>query len=92
MARGLAKVLADNTALNASPAWLKGFMSKLPPTPRGWCWRGGVWLMVGLAALMAAVLTCTRFGMPARVPGVHRGTLAIIRHRLEGVAVRPRKP
>ncbi len=93
VARGLAKLLADNTAVNAEAAWLEGFMSKLPD-PAWLVLAPGVWLMVGLAALMAAVLACTRFGMhcyaigsneaAARLCGVRVARVKLLVYALAG--------
>lgn len=59
--RGLSQRLADNTIVYPRPTWLSTLL--LPfDTQRIWLLTPGVWLMVFLAILIAAMLRYTRFG------------------------------
>jgi ribose/xylose/arabinose/galactoside ABC-type transport system permease subunit len=56
--RGLAKGLADEQKIDAPLTWL----NRLLAAGRGWQWPAGVWLMLILAAGVAAMLRYTVFG------------------------------
>ncbi|HEX9792921.1 MAG TPA: ABC transporter permease [Planctomycetota bacterium] len=81
IARGVAKWLSGQQKVNAPESWLGGLMSKtvepawtlLPP---------GVWLLLGLGALMALVLRRSVFGIHVTALGSNEDTA-----RLCGVAV-----
>jgi ribose/xylose/arabinose/galactoside ABC-type transport system permease subunit len=85
VARGLAKLFADEQKIDAPPGWLGTAMSKAPEDT----WLGlppGVWLLFTLAALMALVLRHTPLGLHAAAIGSNERTA-----RLCGVPVGARK-
>jgi ribose/xylose/arabinose/galactoside ABC-type transport system permease subunit len=79
--RGAAKGLASETIVSAPTTWLNGLLTSLTPANRWMLLPPGVWLMLALTALVAAMLRYTRFGrhifaigsneQTARLCGVH---------------------
>ena len=85
VARGLAKLLAEEQKIDAPAGWLGSAMSKAPDDT----WLAlppGVWLLFLLAALMALVLRHTPLGLHAAAIGSNERTA-----RLCGVPVGARK-
>jgi len=81
--RGLAKGVAGNTYVYPSPVsdpdawystWLYGLTNTLPASRRWMLVPAGVWVMIGLALLMAAVLRYTRFGRHVLAVGSNEHT------------------
>ena len=62
VARGLAKWLADEQTVRADAGWLGGLMTKTPD-PAWLLLAKGVWITLGLAALMTLVLRRTVLGV-----------------------------
>ncbi len=60
--RGLAKGLAHETMVNAPTTWINGLLQSLRPAQRWMLFPPGVWLMLVLTGLVAALLRYTRFG------------------------------
>ena len=61
IARGVAKWLAGEQIVLSPPTWLNSFM-QVDPTPGWLVVAPGVWLLIGLCVLLAAVLNYTVFG------------------------------
>ena len=80
--RGMAKGLADEQMVLAPETWLNGLLTTLGAEQRWMLVPAGVWLMLLLAILMAAVLRYTRFGRHTFAVGSNEQTA-----RLCGVAV-----
>ena len=104
--RGFAKVLAGNTRVYPygeatsnidawRDTWLYGLISTLPDERRWMIFPPGVWLLLGLALLVAAVLRYTRFGrhvfaigsnpMTARLCGVPIARTTVLIYLIAGV-------
>ena len=60
--RGAAKGLAHESIVTAPSTWLNGLLTSLRPTNRWMLLPPGVWLMLALTLLVAALLRYTRFG------------------------------
>lgn len=79
--RGAAKGLANESIVSAPSTWLNGLLQSLGPGQRWMLLPPGVWLMLALTAIVAAMLRYTRFGrhvfaigsneQTARLCGVH---------------------
>lgn len=94
IARGLAKWIAGNQKIDAPLTWVTQLMVKSPRP--GWLILApGVWMMILLAALLAAVLRTTVFGRhvfaigsneaAARLCGVRTGRTKILIYTLSGL-------
>jgi ribose transport system permease protein len=84
--RGAAKLLADQQMVIAPETWVNGVMTTLT-SEQGWMLApAGVWMMLALAVLVAAVLRYTRFGRHTFAVGSNEQTA-----RLCGVGVRRTK-
>ncbi len=81
VARGLAKYLAGEQKVDASPGWLAAVMAKAP-TPSWLLVASGTWAMFALALLMGFVLKRTVFGVHTYALGSNEATA-----RLCGVRV-----
>ena len=80
--RGIAKGLAEETTVDPGPSWLDGVMN-IEPTPGAWySVAPGVWLLLGLTVLVAAMLRYTAFGRHVFAVGSNEATA-----RLCGVRV-----
>jgi ribose/xylose/arabinose/galactoside ABC-type transport system permease subunit len=85
--RGLAKWLADETnVIPPNDTWLGGILSMLSPERAWMIFPPGVWIMLGLTLLVAAVFRYTRFGRHIFAIGSSESTA-----RLCGVPVRQSK-
>lgn len=94
MVRGLAKGLAREQKIDAPDSWLGGILSMLPPDQRWQIAPPGVWLMLGVAVLLAVVIRTTRFGRhlfavgsnerAARLSGVPAGWVKLQVYTLGG--------
>lgn len=82
--RGVAKGLASETVVSAPPTWLNSLLTT--PSQRWALFPIGVWLMLILGTLVAAMLRYTRFGRHVFVIGSNEATA-----RLCGIDVEPRK-
>lgn len=85
VARGLAKLFAEEQKIDAPPGWLSSAMSKAPEDT----WLSlppGVWLLFGLAAVMGLILRHTPLGLHTAAIGSNERTA-----RLCGVPVGRRK-
>lgn len=82
VARGLAKALAHEQKIDAPANWLQELLASLPPERAWMLVPPGVWLVVILAAVTAAVLRYTRLGRHIFAIGSNELTA-----RLCGVAV-----
>ncbi|HNQ87454.1 MAG TPA: ABC transporter permease [Verrucomicrobiota bacterium] len=80
--RGAAKGLSREQKIDAPETWLNDLLASLGPDDRGWLMPPGVWLLVGMAVLVAGVLRYTRFGRHTVAIGSNELTA-----RLCGVAV-----
>jgi ribose/xylose/arabinose/galactoside ABC-type transport system permease subunit len=80
--RGLAKGLADESMVAAPSTWLNEMLS-LTPDKAWMVLPPGVWLMLILAALMAAVLRYTRFGRHVFAIGSNEQTARLCGVRVE---------
>jgi ribose/xylose/arabinose/galactoside ABC-type transport system permease subunit len=60
--RGAAKGLAHESIVAAPPTWLNALLTSLGPQNRWMLFPPGVWLMLALTLLVAAILRYTRFG------------------------------
>ncbi len=60
--RGLAKGLANETMVAAPSTWLNDLLQSLGTKNRWMIFPPGVWIMIGLTILVAALLRYTRFG------------------------------
>lgn len=80
--RGVAKGLAREQKIDAPASWLEELLAVLPEEQRWMVVPVGVWLTLGLAAVVWAVLRYTRFGKHAIAIGSNEATA-----RLCGVAV-----
>ena len=81
IARGAAKYLADEQKVDAPASWINELMTK-SPTPSWLVLAPGVWILFGLALLMALVLRNTVFGVRTFAVGSNESTA-----RLCGVPV-----
>ncbi|MBX3270527.1 MAG: ABC transporter permease [Sandaracinaceae bacterium] len=81
VARGVAKWLADEQTVRADAGWLGGLMTKTPD-PAWLLLAKGVWIALGLAALMTLVLRRTVLGVHVFAVGSNEATA-----RLCGVPV-----
>jgi len=64
--RGVAKWIAGSVPVSADPGWLGGLVRPIPVKEWGWLVVApGVWLMLGLALLMAGLMRRTVFGRHA---------------------------
>jgi ribose transport system permease protein len=86
IARGAAKALAGEQKIDADASWLAGLMTKpadwdLPVLPLG------VWLMLGLAGVMAFVLRKTIFGTRTFAVGSSEATARLCGVPVEGTKV-----
>ena len=84
--RGLAKGLANETMVAAPSTWLNDLLQSLRPANRWMLFPPGVWLMLALTLLVAAMLRYTRFGRHIFAIGSNEQTA-----RLCGVPVRRTK-
>ncbi len=82
LVRGVAKGLGREQKVDAPMTWLVELLSSLPPDRRWMILPPGVWLLVGLAFLIGAVLRYTRLGAHIFSIGSNEKTA-----RLCGVAV-----
>jgi ribose transport system permease protein len=80
--RGLAKGLANEQMVWAPETWLNGLLTTLGPGQRWMLVPPGVWLMLLLSVIVAAVLRYTRFGRHTFAVGSNEPTA-----RLCGVSV-----
>lgn len=80
--RGVAKGLANETKVNAPLSWLNDLLASLGPGQRWMLVAPGVWIMIVLAILIAALLRYTRLGRHIYAVGSNEQTA-----RLCGVAV-----
>ena len=80
--RGAAKGLAGEQRIAAPETWLNELLAALPPERKWMIVPPGVWLLFGLALLMAGVLRYTRLGRHTFAVGSNEQTA-----RLCGVAV-----
>jgi ribose transport system permease protein len=85
IARGLAKWIANNQKIDAPLTWVNELMAK-SPRPSWLIVAPGVWLMAGLAVVMAVVLRSTVFGRHVFAIGSNEATA-----RLCGVRTNRRK-
>jgi ribose transport system permease protein len=85
LVRGLAKGLAEERRIEAPYTWLNDLLRARGPTEGG-VLPAGVWLVLALAALIAALLRYTRFGRHVFAIGSNERTA-----RLCGIAVNRRK-
>ena len=94
IARGLAKWIAGNQKIDAPMTWVNELMAK-SPQPEWLILAPGVWLMIGLAFLMAAILRYTVFGKhifaigsneaTARLCGVRIGRTKLLIYTIGGL-------
>jgi ribose/xylose/arabinose/galactoside ABC-type transport system permease subunit len=84
--RGLAKGLANETMVAAPNTWLNDLLQSLPPQNHWMIFPPGVWLMLALTLVVAALLRYTRFGRHIFAIGSNEQTA-----RLCGVPVRRSK-
>ena len=94
IARGLAKWMAGNQKIDAPMTWVNELMAK-SPQPEWLILAPGVWLMIGLAFLMAALLRYTVFGKhifaigsneaTARLCGVRIGRTKLLIYTIGGL-------
>lgn len=84
--RGLAKGLANETMVAAPTTWLNDLLQSLRPANRWLLLPPGVWLMLVLTVLVAAMLRYTRFGRHLFAIGSNEQTA-----RLCGVPVKRTK-
>ncbi len=84
--RGAAKGLAHESIVSAPTTWLNGLLTSLRPTNRWMLLPPGVWLMLALTVLVAALLRYTRFGRHVFAIGSNEQTA-----RLCGVPVQRTK-
>ncbi len=80
--RGLAKGLANETMVAAPTTWLNDLLQSLRPQNRWMIFPPGVWLMIALTLIVAAMLRYTRFGRHIFAIGSNEQTA-----RLCGVSV-----
>lgn len=80
--RGVAKGLAGEQKIDAPLSWLNQLLAILPPAQQWQLLSPGVWLMFGLALLVAGLLRYTRLGRHIFAVGSNEQTA-----RLCGVAV-----
>jgi ribose/xylose/arabinose/galactoside ABC-type transport system permease subunit len=86
VARGLAKYLADEQKVDAPARGLSGLMAKTPDPP--WLLLSpGVWLMLGLAALVSVLLRKSVFGVHATAIGSNEATARLCGIRVERTKV-----
>jgi ribose/xylose/arabinose/galactoside ABC-type transport system permease subunit len=81
LVRGVAKGIAHEQKIDAPLSWLTELLAILPPGQRWMLFPPGVWLMIFLAVLVAALLKFTRLGRhifavgsnerTARLCGIH---------------------
>jgi len=74
IARGVAKGIAKQTTVNAPPNWLNGLMVVEPRIGVWYSVAPGVWLMLGLLAVMFVVLKFTVFGRHVFAIGSNEAT------------------
>jgi ribose transport system permease protein len=84
--RGLAKGLASETMVSAPTTWLNGLLQSLRPDSRWMLFPPGVWMLLVLTVLVAAMLRYTRFGRHIFAIGSNEQTA-----RLCGVSVKRTK-
>lgn len=84
--RGLAKGLASETMVSAPNTWLNSLLQTLRPEQRWMLFPPGVWLLIVLTLLVAAMLRYTRFGRHVFAIGSNEQTA-----RLCGVSVKRTK-
>ena len=84
--RGLAKGLAHETMVSAPSTWLNDLLQTLGPKNRWMILPPGVWLLLALTVLVAALLRFTRFGRHIFAIGSNEQTA-----RLCGVPLRSTK-
>ncbi|MEA3209313.1 MAG: ribose transport system permease protein [Chthoniobacter sp.] len=84
--RGAAKGLAGETMVSAPATWLNDLLQSLGPKNRWMIFPPGVWLMIALTLLVAALLRYTRFGRHIFAIGSNEQTA-----RLCGVSLRRTK-
>jgi ribose/xylose/arabinose/galactoside ABC-type transport system permease subunit len=84
--RGAAKGFANETMVAAPPTWLNDLLQSLGPKSRWMLFPPGVWLMLALTLVVAALLRYTRFGRHIFAIGSNEQTA-----RLCGVPVRRTK-
>lgn len=80
--RGLAKALAHEQKIDAPLTWLQDLLATLPPERRWLVLPPGVWLVLGLALVVAGLLRYTRLGRHVFAVGSNEATA-----RLCGVPV-----
>jgi ribose transport system permease protein len=85
LVRGAAKGLADERRIEAPQTWLNDLLRAIGPEEAGFL-PGGIWLVLLLALIVAALLRYTRFGRHVFAIGSNERTA-----RLCGVAVNRRK-
>ena len=81
LVRGAAKGLADERRIEAPATWLNGLLRALAPG-EGLLVPAGIWILAGLALVVALTLRYTRFGRHLFAVGSNEGTA-----RLSGVPV-----
>jgi ribose transport system permease protein len=91
LVRGAAKGLADERRIEAPATWLNGLLRVLAPG-EGLLVPAGIWILAGLALLVALTLRYTRFGRhlfaigsnerTARLCGVHVGRVKVLVYTL----------
>lgn len=84
--RGAAKGLANETMVAAPSTWLNDLLQSLAPKNRWMIFPPGVWLMLALTLVVAALLRYTRFGRHIFAIGSNEQTA-----RLCGVSVKRTK-
>ncbi|MBU2438322.1 MAG: ABC transporter permease, partial [Acidobacteria bacterium] len=92
IARGVAKWMAGNQKIDTPLTWVNELMAK---SPQGLLLAPGVWLMIGLAFLMAALLRYTVFGKhifaigsneaTARLCGIRIGRTKLLIYTIGGL-------
>lgn len=95
IARGLAKGVAAEQTVHVETTWIRSLLAVLPPDKKWMILPPGVWAMLALAVLMAAVLRHTTFGRhvvavgsnesAARLCGVPVGRVKFLVYVLGGV-------
>lgn len=84
--RGVAKGLANEQTVTAPETWLNSFLNSLPEEQKWMIFPSGVWMTLFFAALVAALLSYTRFGRHIFAVGSNEQTA-----RLCGVNVEKNK-
>jgi ribose transport system permease protein len=86
IARGLAKWIARNQKIDAPLTWVNELMAK-SPRPSWLLLAPGVWLMIGLAIVMAVVLRRTVFGRHTFAIGSNESAARLCGIRVDGAKV-----